>query len=84
MNVDDLRGFIATAETGAVGAAADSLGISQPTLSRRIQRVEKAAGASLFDRVGHRVVLNSRGAGFLPTRAQPWRSFPAGPRRSPA
>lgn len=66
MNVDDLCGFITTAEAGAVGAAADLLGISQPTLSRRIQRVERAVGSSLFDRAGHRVVLNSRGAGFLP------------------
>ena len=66
MNVDDLCGFITTAETGAVGVAADLLGISQPTLSRRIQRVERAVGASLFDRAGHRVVLNSRGVGFLP------------------
>lgn len=65
MNVEDVRGVVAVAEHGLVGAAADALGLSQPALSRRIQRVETEVGASLFERSGRRLRLNSRGVAFV-------------------
>ncbi|PCC82479.1 LysR family transcriptional regulator [Corynebacterium accolens] len=65
MNLDDVRGIVAVAELGQVGAAADELGISQPALTRRVQRMERALGASLFNRVGRRLVLNTRGEAFV-------------------
>lgn len=64
--VVDLRGFIAVAESGHLTESAAALGIPQPTLTRRIRRVETAVGASLFDRAGRRLVLNSRGRAYLP------------------
>ena len=65
MNLDDVRGVVAVAELGQVGAAADELGISQSALTRRVQRMERALGASLFNRVGRRLVLNTRGGAFV-------------------
>lgn len=66
MNLDDIRGFIAVADTLHVGAAADALGISQSALTRRVQRVEQAVRADLFDRSGRQLALNARGEAFLP------------------
>lgn len=61
INSEDLRSFIAVADMGHVSAAADALGVSQPTLSRRIARVERAFGGTLFERNGRGIELNMRG-----------------------
>lgn len=70
MNLDDIRGVVAVAEVGRVGDAADDLGISQPALTRRVQRVEAALGAELFDRAGRALHLNARGRAYLPYARQ--------------
>ncbi|AKK02065.1 LysR family transcriptional regulator [Corynebacterium epidermidicanis] len=62
---EDLRSFIAVADEGHLTDTADKLGIPQPTLSRRIARIESALGTELFDRVGRSLVLNTRGTAFL-------------------
>ncbi len=66
LSTSDLRGFIAVAESGHLTESAAALGIPQPTLTRRVRRVEAAVGADLFDRVGRRLVLNGRGRAYLP------------------
>lgn len=63
---EDLRSLVAVAESGHLTDTAAVLGISQPTLTRRIRRVETAVGADLFDRSGRRLTLNARGRAFLP------------------
>lgn len=50
MDVENLRGFLAVVEHGQVGSAATSLGISQPALTRRVQRLEAELGCPLLDR----------------------------------
>lgn len=62
----DLHGFIAVAESGHLTASAAELGVPQPTLTRRIRRVEDAVGADLFDRAGRQMALNARGRAYLP------------------
>lgn len=66
MRIDDLRLFIEVAESGHLTETADRLGIPQPTLSRRMARVEKHVGTPLFERAGRRLHLNPRGQAFLP------------------
>ncbi|QDP08266.1 LysR family transcriptional regulator [Prescottella equi] len=61
MNVDELRWFVALAESGHMRDAADDLHISQPTLSRALARIERQVGVPLFDRVNHRLQLNDYG-----------------------
>jgi DNA-binding transcriptional LysR family regulator len=46
---NDLRPFLAVGRTGTTAAAARQLGISQPTVVRRIKALESALGARLFD-----------------------------------
>lgn len=62
---DDLRWFIAIAETQNLTAAADRVHSSQPTLSRFLGRLERDLGVALFDRDGRRLVLNRFGRAYL-------------------
>ncbi|MDN3683121.1 LysR family transcriptional regulator [Vibrio tapetis subsp. quintayensis] len=47
---DDLKLFIAVAESGSFSAAARKLGLKQPTLSRRMSEMEALLGEALFIR----------------------------------
>lgn len=57
----DLKWFVVLAEEGQVTAAADLLRLTQPTLSRRLARLERQLGVELFDRHGRRLRLNQYG-----------------------
>ena len=50
MNVRDLLDIKAICDAGSYRKAADMLGVTQPTLSNRIARLEDELGARLFDR----------------------------------
>lgn len=60
-NWDDLRVFLAVAETGSLSAAARQLQMSQPTVGRRLRALEQDAGVRLFDRVSNRMELTEAG-----------------------
>jgi LysR family hydrogen peroxide-inducible transcriptional activator len=64
MEIHQLRYFVAVAETGSFTRAAEREGITQPTLSEQIMRLEdkqKGLGKRLFDRLGRKVVLTEAG-----------------------
>lgn len=61
MHLEELQWFVVLAEVEHVTDAAAELGVSQPTLSRALARIEQDAGAPLFDRVGRRLHLNEYG-----------------------
>lgn len=50
MDWDDLRVFLAVAKTGSLTRAAQALGLTQPTVGRRIAALEKRTGARLLER----------------------------------
>ncbi|MCP5072747.1 MAG: LysR family transcriptional regulator [Rhodobacteraceae bacterium] len=50
-NWDDVRIFLAVARTGTLSAAARSLRVSQPTVSRRLSAMEIRQKVKLFDRL---------------------------------
>jgi DNA-binding transcriptional LysR family regulator len=50
MDIDDVRTFVAVVEAGSVSRAAAELNLTQPAVTRRVQRLEGAVGASLLDR----------------------------------
>lgn len=50
LNWDDLRLVLAVAEIGTISGATAVLGISHPTLSRRLRQIETRLGARLFER----------------------------------
>ena len=49
MTVTEIRAALAEAKLGSFTMAAKELGVSQPGLSRQVQRVEKLYGFDLFD-----------------------------------
>lgn len=57
-----LRSFVAVAESGSLRKASQRLGVSQPTLSRHVQRLEEQLGITLFDRTSRGLALSPRGA----------------------
>ena len=50
IQLDDIDYFLAVAEEGQVRKAAQRLGISQPAVTKALQRLEKALGFELFER----------------------------------
>jgi DNA-binding transcriptional LysR family regulator len=66
MNFDlgDLRAFIAVAELASFRAAAETIHLSQPALSRRIDKLEEALGVRLFDRDTRNVEPTAVGRDF--------------------
>jgi DNA-binding transcriptional LysR family regulator len=58
----DLRVFWAVAETGSFGAAARALGVSQPTVTRRMEDLELRLGAQLLVRSPTGVSLTEAGS----------------------
>jgi len=68
MNFDlsDLRAFVAVADLASFRAAAEALHLSQPALSRRVDKLEQALGFRLLERTTRKVELNAMGRAFLP------------------
>ncbi|EFL89608.1 LysR family transcriptional regulator [Ahrensia sp. R2A130] len=58
--------FVAVAEYGAFGVAADNLGVTQPSLSKQLATMEDELGARLFERTSRRVTLTPLGRKLLP------------------
>lgn len=65
MNIPQIRYFVTAAQLQNLSKAADSLHLSQPSLSKSISKLEEELGAPLFERRGKRVVLNEAGERFL-------------------
>src|SRR4051794_25191710 len=66
MTLTQLTYFLATIEHGSFSAAANSLLLSQPSLSEQIRRLEAELGVPLFVRAGRGVELTDAGRLFQP------------------
>ena len=69
MEINDLKYFLAVAKEENMRVASNSLYISQPGLTKVIQRLENELGKSLFNRTHHRLSLTEDGK-LLKKRAQ--------------
>ena len=67
MNIDQMHFFTVVAQMENVSKAADSLHMTQSTLSKNILRLEEELGVPLFDRHGKKLFLNEQGSRFLDT-----------------
>lgn len=61
IELEQLRQLAAFAEYGTLSGAAEALHISQPSLSRTMQKLEEELQAGLFTRRKNRLVLNETG-----------------------
>ncbi|NWE39329.1 LysR family transcriptional regulator [Pseudomonas yamanorum] len=61
MEWNDLRVFLAIARGGSLGAAAKLLGVSHPTVGRRLHVLEQAGGEVFFRRTSSGLVLTDIG-----------------------
>ncbi|MBS0224409.1 MAG: LysR family transcriptional regulator [Proteobacteria bacterium] len=62
---DDLRIFLTLAREGTLTTAAKALGVSHPTVARRVAVLEQQIGARLFERLPDRFVPTSAGEELL-------------------
>ena len=69
MEIDQLRYFLKIAEFGSYTLAAEVLQVSQPALSRSIQKLEEELGQPVFERKTRSIVLTDAGT-LLQSRAQ--------------
>jgi DNA-binding transcriptional LysR family regulator len=63
--LDQIRCFVAVAEELHFGRAAERLLMTQPPLSRQIQKLERVVGAQLLERDNRQVHLTAAGMAFL-------------------
>lgn len=52
----DIQAFAAVAELNSFRAAAESIHLSQPAFSRRIDKLEEALGVRLLDRTARKIL----------------------------
>jgi DNA-binding transcriptional LysR family regulator len=65
ISLDQVRCFVAVAEELHFGRAATRLSMTQPPLTRQIQKLEKSVGAQLLERDNRHVALTGAGEAFL-------------------
>jgi DNA-binding transcriptional LysR family regulator len=65
-----LRDFLAVAESGSLSAAARRLGVSQPTLTRRMAALQQTLGAELLRRGSRGLELTDAGEAILGSARQ--------------
>src|SRR6478609_8832206 len=62
MELRDIEYFAVIAEHGHLGRAADTLGLSQPALSKSLRRLERALQVKLVRRIPKGVELTTEGS----------------------
>jgi DNA-binding transcriptional LysR family regulator len=65
MILKQIQYVITLAESGSFAKAADSLGITQPSLSQYVKKLEQQLGVELFDRTGGTVRLTDAGRIYI-------------------
>jgi DNA-binding transcriptional LysR family regulator len=77
LNIQQLRYVVATAACGSMTAAAASLYVAQPALSRAIRLLERELELTLFSRAGRGIVLTPEGKAFTAQATKVLRSLDA-------
>ncbi len=75
MDIRHLTYFIAVAEHRSFTKAAESLHITQPTLSKMVRLLEQRLNVTLFDRSGKQIELTDAGRTILQSSRQIVRAF---------
>ncbi|MDP4097072.1 LysR family transcriptional regulator [Paenibacillus sp. P96] len=70
MNIENIEAFVYVFHYGSFNKAAEILFLSQPSVTARIQTLERELDCRLFDRLGKQVQLTEKGRQFLPYAQQ--------------
>ncbi|UUZ80159.1 LysR family transcriptional regulator [Paenibacillus sp. P26] len=70
MNIENIEAFVYVIHFNSFNKAADALFLSQPSITARIQSLERELDARLFDREGRHFTLTEKGKQFLPYAQQ--------------
>jgi DNA-binding transcriptional LysR family regulator len=71
---DDIELFLYAARLGSLGKAGAALGLTQPTVGRRLQKLEETLEVKLFSRTPEGLQLSSAGSAVFATAEQMERS----------
>ncbi|QKL21205.1 LysR family transcriptional regulator [Bacillus altitudinis] len=66
MNIENIEAFIYVCQLGSINKAAEALYLTQPSVSARIQSLEKELDLKLFDRQRNKLSLTEKGEQFYP------------------
>jgi DNA-binding transcriptional LysR family regulator len=69
MDINELKAFLAVAETESFSLAGEQLHLTQPAVSKRVASLEQELNTRLFDRISRKISLTEAGRQLLP-RAQ--------------
>ena len=70
MNIENIEAFVYINHYGSFNKAAEVLFLSQPSVTARIQSLERELGCKLFDRLGKQIVLTDEGRKFCHMRSK--------------
>ena len=66
LKCDDLRPLLATARHASLTAAARVSGVTQPTMGRRVEKMENRLDTQLFERTGTGMAPSALSRSLLP------------------
>ncbi|RTE10155.1 LysR family transcriptional regulator [Paenibacillus whitsoniae] len=75
MNIENIEAFVYVIHYGSFNKAADVLFLSQPSVTARIQSLERELDCRLFERIGKQISLTDDGKKFLPYAQQLLQTF---------
>ncbi|NBD26548.1 LysR family transcriptional regulator [Paenibacillus glycinis] len=78
MNIENIEAFVYVNHYGSFNKAAEVLFLSQPSVTARIQTLERELDCKLFDRLGKQIALTEKGKQFLPYAQQIMQTFQKG------
>ncbi|MEC0181070.1 LysR family transcriptional regulator [Paenibacillus peoriae] len=70
MNIENMEAFVYVNHYGSFNKAAEALFLSQPSVTARIQTLERELECKLFDRQSKQTILTEEGRKFLPYAEQ--------------
>lgn len=70
VNIENMEAFVYIHHYGSFNKAAEILFLSQPSVTARIQSLERELGCKLFERLGRQIILTEEGRRFLPYAQQ--------------
>ncbi len=70
MYIQALQAFVAVVDQGSFSRAAQTLHLTQPAITKRVQVLEARVGTTLFDRFQRRIILTEAGRLLLPNARQ--------------